>query len=225
MISENSSYFAVLLTIGAFAAGQAVRRRIGRHRQPPAHRCALVIAVLLLLDIETYQSGAQLISWLLTPATVCLALPLYRQINVLRRNAAAAVTGVLMGVLSSAVLITAGFLFWSERARGCDAAPQIGNNGHRRQHFRRAGRYPALTVAAIILTGLCGNLTARPLCRLLKITDPVARGLAIGASSHAIGTVKALEMGEIEGAMSSAAVAVCGLVTVFAAPLFMRFFI
>ena len=99
---QNSSYFAVLLTIGAFAAGQAVRQRTGRDiANPLLIAVLLVIAVLLLLDIdvETYQSGAQLISWLLTPATVCLALPLYRQINVLRRNAAAAVTGVLMGVL------------------------------------------------------------------------------------------------------------------------------
>ena len=80
------------------------------------------------------------------------------------------------------------------------------------------GGIPALTVAAIILTGLCGNLMARPLCRLLKITDPVARGLTIGASSHAIGTAKALELGEVEGAMSSLAIAVAGLMTVVVVP-------
>ena len=226
---QNSSCFAVLLTIGAFAVGQAVRQRIGRDiANPLLIAVLLVIAVLLLLDIdvETYQSGAQLISWLLTPATVCLALPLSRQINVLRRNAAAAVTGVLMGVLSSAVLITLLVFCFGLNAR--EAATLLSKSVTTAigvSISEELGGIPALTVAAISLSGLCGNLTARPLCRLLKITDPVARGLAIGASSHAIGTVKALEMGEIEGAMSSAAVAVCGLVTVFAAPLFMRLFI
>ena len=224
----NSSYFAVLLTIGAFYAGQAVRRRTGLDIANPLLIAVLiVIAVLLALgvDIETYQAGAQFVSWLLTPATVCLALPLYCQISVLRRNAAAAVTGVLIGVLSSAVFIALLALVLGLNAREtATLLPKSVTTAIGVGISEELGGIPALTVAAIILTGLCGNLMARPLCRLLKITDPVARGLAIGASSHAIGTAKALEMGEVEGAMSSAAVAVCGLVTVFAAPLFMRFF-
>lgn len=222
---QGSSYFAVLLTVGAFAIGQAVRKKTGKDiANPLLIAVLLVIATLLALDfdVEAYQSGAQFVSWLLTPATVCLALPLYRQVSVLRKNAAAVALGIGMGVLSSAVFIL--LLVWGFDLNARQAAtllPKSVTTAIGVGICDELGGIPALTVAVIILTGLCGNLIARPLCRLLRITDPVARGLAIGASSHAIGTAKALEIGEVEGAMSSVAVAVCGLVTVFAAPLFL----
>ncbi len=224
-ILQDSAYFATLLTIGAFAAGQAVRRKTGRDiANPLLIAVLLVIAALRLLDIDcaVYQSGAGLVSWLLTPATVCLALPLYRQIAVLRKNAAAVAVGIAVGVLSSAVLIALlSLLFHLDARQTATLLPKSVTTAIGIGISEELGGIPPLTVAVIILTGLCGNLMARPICRLFKITDPVARGLAIGAASHAMGTVKALEMGELEGAMSSVAVAVCGLLTVVTAPLCM----
>lgn len=223
---QSSAYFATLLTTGAFAAGQAVRRKTGRDAANPLLIAVLlVMAVLFLLDMdcEAYQAGAQPVSWLLTPATVCLALPLYRQIEILRKNALAAAVGVAVGVLSSAAcILLLSLAFRLDAQQTATLLPKSVTTAVGIGVSEELGGIPAVTVAVIILTGLCGNLTAKPVCRLFRITDPVAKGLAIGASSHAVGTVKALEMGEIEGAMSSAAVAVCGLVTVVAAPVCMR---
>ncbi len=222
---QQSAYFAVLLTIGAFAVGDALHRKTGRDMANPLLIAVIIVAVVLLaldIDYAVYEAGAGVISWLLTPATVCLALPLYRQIEILRKNAAAAAVGVLVGVVSSAVLIfLLAMVFRLDSRQLATLLPKSVTTAIGIGISQELGGIPALTVAVIVLTGLCGNLTAGAVCRLFKITDPFAKGLAIGAASHAMGTSKALEMGEIEGAMSSVAVAVCGLVTVAAAPVFM----
>lgn len=222
----QSAYFGVLLTIGAYAVGHAVRSRTGRDiANPLLIAMLIVIAVLLAFDIdyEVYEKGAQTVSWLLTPATVCLALPLYRTIDLVRKNVTAIAVGILAGVLSSAALITLIIvIFRLDAVQYATLLPKSVTTAVGMGISEELGGIPALTVASIVITGLCGNLTARLVCRVCRITDPVAVGLAIGASCHALGTAKALEMGEIEGAMSSIAVAVCGLVTVGVAPIMLH---
>ncbi len=220
---SSSAYFGLALSVGAYLAGLAARRRF---------RCALLnpllVAIVLIIALlalggipyRSYERGAKYLSYFLTPATVCLALPLYRQLRLLRRHAAAIFCGIAAGVAASAASI-----FVMARCLGLSRTvyvtllPKSITTAIGMGVSAEAGGIVTVTVAAIIITGILGNIIAEPVTALFRITDPVAKGLAIGTSAHAIGTVKALEMGEAEGAMSSLAVAVAGLATVFVVPL------
>ena len=174
------------------------------------------MAVLSLLKIEYkhYNEGAKYISYLLTPATVCLAVPLYRQFTLLKQNKNA---GVLTSLLSVFLLAK---LFGLDHEQYVTLLPKSITTAIGLGISEELGGFTTITVAVIIVTGIMGNVIAELVFRIFRIEEPVAKGLAMGTASHAIGTAKALEIGEIEGAMSSLAIAVAGLVTVFAAPLF-----
>ena len=183
-----------------------------------------VIAVLCLLhiDYDTYNQSGQYISYLLTPATVCLAVPLYQQMELLKKNLKAVVIGIVSGVLASlvSVLILAR-LFSHEQyvtllPKSITTAIGMGVS-------EELGGIVTITVAVIIITGVLGNMVAETVIKLAHIEEPIAKGLALGTSSHAIGTAKAMELGEIEGAMSSLAIAVAGLLTVVGASVFAQF--
>ena len=167
------------------------------------------------IDYETYETGASLLSVLLTPATICYAVPLYRQIEVLKKNVAAIIISVLCGSFSSVVMVFIfsmifGFdhqIYTSLLPKSVTTAIGIGLS-------QEMGGLTAITIAAIMLTGIFGGIAAVGICRLFHITNPVAKGLAIGTSSHAVGTSKAIELGEVEGAMSGLAIVISGLMTV-----------
>ena len=181
------------------------------------------MAVLMILDVdyETYNEGGKYISYLLTPATVCLAVPLYRQISLLRKNLKAVIAGILSGVLASmvSVLILAK-LFGLSHEEYVTLLPKSITTAIGMGVSDELGGIVTITVAVIIITGVLGNMIAEVVCKVAKIEEPIAKGLALGTSAHAIGTAKAMEMGEVEGAMSSLAIAVAGLVTVVAASMF-----
>lgn len=184
---------------------------------------ASVMMVLCLLDIsyESYQTSAKYLSYLLTPATVCLAVPLYQQLHLLKRHAKAISLGILSGVLTSlGSVYLLSLLFRLNHQQYVTLLPKSITTAIGMGISEEAGGIVTITVAVIIVTGILGNMTAEAVCKLCGITDPIAKGIAIGSSSHAIGTVKAMEMGEIEGAMSSLAIAVAGLCTVVFTPLF-----
>ena len=220
----EATYFGVLASIAAYALGVWLRR---------VTRCAwlnpLLVAVVLVIVVlkachlpyATYNRSASLITYLLTPSTICLAVPLYQQLALLRRHKWAVVAGTLTGVLSSLCIIvllsallhldhTSYVTFLPKSittAIGIGVATELG------------GRVP-IAVAVIILTGILGSIVAEKWLALLCITHPVARGIALGSSAHAIGTAKAMEMGAVEGSMSSLSIVVCGVCTVVLAPLF-----
>ena len=172
----------------------------------------LIISFLTIfrMDYSIYQEKTKYISFLLTPATVCLAIPLYEKMQILKKNWKAILVGIGGGVLTSmcAVLGMAKLMKMSYEQyvtllpKSITTAIGIGV-------VREFGGYETITVAAIILTGIVGNICAEPVCRIFKIKNPIAKGVAIGTGAHVIGTTKAMEMGEIEGAM-----------TVLLAPLF-----
>ena len=165
------------------------------------------------------MEGARYISYLLTPATVCLAIPLYKQLSLLKKHWKAVTAGLVVGVVSSAAGVTAlALIFNLDHAQFVTLLPKSVTSAIGLGIAEELGGMPSLAVAVIVLTGVMGNVIARGLCRILRITEPVAQGLGIGAASHAVGTAKALEMGEVQGAMSSLAVAVAGILTVAAAP-------
>lgn len=220
----DSTFFGAVISLIAYEAGLLLKKRFRLALlNPLLIGTTCVMAALVVLDVEYshYNESARYISYLLTPATVCLALPLYQQMELLKKNWKAVALGITSGVLASllSVLILAG-LFSLSHTHYVTLLPKSITTAIGMGLSQELGGIPTITVAVIIVTGILGNVIAESVCRLFRIQEPVARGLALGTASHAIGTAKAMEMGEIEGAMSSLAIAVAGLITVLGASLF-----
>ncbi|MBQ2877760.1 MAG: LrgB family protein [Bacteroidaceae bacterium] len=184
---------------------------------------ALCIALLAVTGIkyEDYNNGAQHISVLLTPATVCLAIPLYEQLQLLRKNYIAILIGIASGVLTSGVTIfLMSLLFNLNHTQYVTLFPKSITTAIGIGLSQELDGYIAITVAAIMITGLFGNIAGDMLCKILRIKNNVAQGIAVGTASHVMGTSKAMEMGAVQGAMSSLSVAVAGCITVLSAILF-----
>ena len=176
------------------------------------------------VDYDTYNTGAKYLSWLLTPSTVCLAIPLYEQISLLKKNFAAVAAGIVAGVLASLLSIfIMAKLFGLGHTEYVTLLPKSITTAIGMGVSEELGGYVTITVAVIVITGVIGNIFAELICKIFRINEPIAKGIAIGSASHAIGTAKAMEMGEIEGAMSSLSIAVAGILTVFGATLFSNF--
>ena len=220
----QSVYFGVVLSLGTYEIGLYCKKRWKSPLlNPLLISIVLVVAVLATLKIPypVYQSGAKYLSYLLTPATVCLAIPLYEQLALLKKNALAILAGVVSGVLTSVTLVLLFALAFHfshleyvtflpksiTTAIGMGVSEQLGGN-------------VSITVVVIIITGVLGNILAEPVCRLFAITHPIAKGIGIGTASHAIGTARAMELGQVEGAMSGLSIAVSGILTVGAAAAF-----
>ncbi len=220
----QSAFFGAVLSLGAYEVGLYCKKRWRLAIfNPLLIAIALVVAALALLKIpySTYQSGAKYISWLLTPATVCLAIPLYEQLALLKKNALAIAAGILAGVLTSVTLVLLfAVVFHFSHAEYVTFLPKSVTTAIGMGVSEQLGGNVSITVVVIIVTGVLGNILAEPVCRLFSITNPIARGIGIGSASHAIGTAKAMEMGQIEGAMSGLSIAVSGLLTVAAAAVF-----
>lgn len=224
----NSAYFGVTVSLIGYGAGIMLKKKFKyAFLNPLLISIIFVIGVVTLceVDYESYENSAQYLSYLLTPATVCLAVPLYQQMTLLRKNLAAVACGILAGVLASlgSVLLLA-FLFGLEHDVYVTLLPKSITTAIGMGVSEELGGLVTITVAVIIVTGVIGNVIGEAVCKLFRIYEPIAKGLALGTSSHAIGTAKALEMGEVEGAMSSLAIAVAGLLTVIGASVFAGFY-
>lgn len=221
---KQSVFFGVTLSLLAYGLGIWLQRRFRLAVfNPLLISVAVTIAVLLAahIDYDTYYNGAKYLSYLLTPATVCLAVPLYEQLPLLRQNWKAILAGVLAGVLVSlAGVLALSALFGLDHAEYVTLLPKSITTAIGMGVSEELGGIPNLAVAAIVLTGLLGNIIASGVVKLFRIEEPVAVGLAIGSAAHALGTARALEIGELEGAMSSLAISVCGLLTVLGASVF-----
>ncbi|MDD6811479.1 MAG: LrgB family protein [Lachnospiraceae bacterium] len=224
---QNSMFAGVTLSLIAYLLGAMLKKKLKLGIFNPL-LIAIVISIIVLLigkiDYDTYYEGAKFLSWLLTPATVCLAIPLYEQWELLKQNYKAVLLGLLAGTVTS---LTTVFVL----ARLCGLSheeyvtllPKSITTAIGMGVSEELGGYVTITVAVIIITGVLGNMFGELICKLFKITEPIAKGLAFGASSHAIGTAKALEIGEVEGAMSGLAIAVSGILTVALSSLFANF--
>lgn len=224
----NSAYFGVTVSLIGYGAGIMLKKKFKyAFLNPLLISIIFVIGVVMLcgVDYESYENSAQYLSYLLTPATVCLAVPLYQQMTLLKKNLAAVACGILTGVLASlgSVLLLA-FLFGLEHDVYVTLLPKSITTAIGMGVSEELGGLVTITVAVIIVTGVIGNVIGEAVCKLFRIYEPIAKGLALGTSSHAIGTAKALEMGEVEGAMSSLAIAVAGLLTVIGASVFAGFY-
>ena len=222
--AASSVFFGVFVTLAAYFIGLKVKKKTGLAIMNPL-LIAIVLVMLLLrgldIDYAAYNQSARLVSSLLTPATVCLAVPLYEQLQLLKRHKAAILTGVISGVLTSLVcVLVLAMLFGLDHAAYVTLLPKSITTAIGMGVSEQLGGHVSITVAVIIITGVIGNMIAESVCRAFHITDPIARGVAIGTASHAIGTTKAMEMGEVEGAMSSLSIVVAGVLTVAGASVF-----
>lgn len=224
---QDSVFFGVAVSIIAYEAGTLLKKKFKTAIfNPLLIAVAATIAVLLLCGIayDSYYDGAKYLSYLLTPATVCLAIPMYEQMELLKKNWKAVMAGILSGVLTSLICILAmAAVFSLSHETYVTLLPKSITVAIGMGVSEELGGYVTITVAVILITGILGNMIGEGVCRLFRIKEPIARGVAIGTASHAIGTARAMEMGEVEGAMSSLSIAVAGLLTVAFASVFSFF--
>lgn len=222
--ASSSMFWGLFLTLGVYLLAVKIRQMTGRALfNPLLLSIVTVIALLKLFGIEyeQYSQSVKPISSLLTPATICLAVPLYEQFSLLKKHAKAVLAGIIAGVITSLVCVLAlSLLFRLDHATYATLLPKSITSAIGMDVSAMLGGHVSITIALIIITGIFGNLIAETVCRVFGITEPIAKGVAIGTSSHALGTTKAIEMGEIEGAMSSLSIVVAGILTVLLAPMF-----
>ena len=224
---QNISVWGVALTLGAFALGTWLNKKTGQAIFNPLLLGSIFVIVLLsLLEIPLaeYKKSVSPLSFLLLPATVSLAVPLYEQWMTLKKNALAVLCGILAGSLTSMLVIVAmGWVLKLDPVLTTSLMPKSVTTAIGAEVAQELGGISSLAGAVIVLTGIMGNLSASALCRICKLRDPVARGVAIGTGSHAVGTAKALQMGRIEGAVSSLSIAVAGVLTAALCPVLVNF--
>ncbi|MCI7061243.1 MAG: LrgB family protein [Lachnospiraceae bacterium] len=224
---QNSVFWGVALSFAAYGIGMMLQKKFRLAIFNPLLISVILIMIFLTVsktDYRIYQQGAEVISYFLTPATVCLAIPLYEQMELLKKNFKAILLGILSGVLTSLFSVFAMAIFFGlDHKEYATLLPKSITTAIGMGVSEELGGYVTLTVAIIIITGILGSILAEAACRIFGITQPVAKGVAIGTASHAIGTSKAMEMGETEGAISGLSIAVAGLVTVAGASVFAGF--
>ncbi len=221
---NNSLFFGLFLSLATYAVGCCLKRKLKTDLVNPliiSVILSIIVVLLLGMDYEVYKAQSSVLNYMLTPVTVCLAVPLYKQLNELKRNVWAISVGITAGVvtaLSSVLLLSLAFglsheLYVTLLPKSITTAIGLGVS-------EEIGGITEITVAVIVVTGVIGAAIGKPILKLFRITEPVAVGLAFGTASHAVGTSKALEIGETEGAMSGLAIVVAGIMTVILAPFF-----
>lgn len=223
-ILQNAVYFGAMISLASYGLGVLLKRKLKWAIINPL-LVAIVITIFVLvvgrIDYATYNEGGKYISYLLTPATVCLAVPLYEQLSLLKKNWQAILAGILSGTVASMLSIgLMALLFGLSHEEYVTMLPKSITTAIGMGVAEELGGYVAITAAVIIVTGIIGNMIAEIVFKCFKIEEHIAKGIALGTSAHAIGTAKALELGEIEGAMSSLSIVVAGLFTVLGASIF-----
>ena len=215
---NNSVYFGVAISLVGYVIGVQLKKKFKLAvLNPLMISIIFVVGVVLLfkLDYPSYKKQAEILNYLLTPATIALAIPLYQQLSLLRKNLLAVICGIISGVFASMSSVLAmSVLFSLSHEDFVTLLPKSITTAIGMGVSEELGGIQTITVAVIIVTGVLGNVIGEGVCKLFRITEPISRGLALGTAAHAIGTAKAMEMGEIEGAMSSLSIAVAGLLTV-----------
>ena len=224
---EHSVFFGVSLSLLAYGLGVVLQKRFRLALFNPLLLSVIVTILVLVtahIDYEVYYAGAKYLSYLLTPATVCLAVPLYEKFALLRSSWRAILAGILSGVLTTLCSVLAlSLAFRLSHEEYVTLLPKSITTAIGMGVSEELGGYVTLTVAMIIITGILGNVIAVAVCRVFRITEPIAKGVAIGSAAHALGTAKAIEIGEVEGAMSGLSIVVAGLLTVVGASVFANF--
>ena len=219
--------WGVALTLGAFALGTWLNRKTGQAIFNPLLLGSIFVIIFLSLvqiPFAEYKQSVSVLNYLLLPATVSLAVPLYEQWLPMKKNAKAVLCGILAGSLTSMVSIIAiSWVMKLDPVLSASLMPKSVTTAIGAEVAQELGGLSSLAGGIIVLTGIIGNLSAAAMCRICKLHDPIARGVAIGTASHAIGTARALQMGRVEGAVSSLSIAVAGILTAALCPVLANF--
>lgn len=220
----GSVFFGIILTVITFYIGNLLKRKLKHPLANPILISGMaVIGILVFFDIDfdMYNKGAKYIGFLLTPATVCLAIPLYEEIQHLKNHWLAIMSGIISGIISSAATVfVLSLVFKLGHQEYVTLLPKSITAAIGMDISKQLDGVVSITVAIIIITGLIGNIMGEFILEKFNIKHPIAKGVAYGASSHALGTSKAMEIGELEGAISGLSLAVSGILTVFAVSMF-----
>ena len=220
--------FGIILTIIAFEIGVSIRNKWRNPLlNPILIATILIIGFLTITGIsyDTYKVGGDYISFFLGPVTVLLAVPLYRHIQALKNAWLPIIAGIVVGSTVSIVCVIAcAKIFGISKTLMLSLIPKSITIPMGSVVSEQIGGIPSITIVSIVITGITGAVTAPLVCRFFRIKNPVAQGVAIGTASHALGTTKAMEIGEVQGAMSSLSIGVAGVVTVFITPVLLKIF-
>lgn len=222
----NEPVFGILISILAFWIGKNIYIKFPFSvLNPLLISNILIIAFLIFFNIklEYYEKGGNMIEFFLKPATVILAVPLYKQIHYLKKYYKAILAGITVGSITAviSVFILAKLLKLDYNII-VSLLPKSITTPIGVEASQNNGGIVAVTIVSIVITGITGAVFSPIVCKIFKIENKLARGIAIGTSSHALGTSKAVEMGETEGAMSSLSIGIAGLITVFIIPIFLK---
>ena len=219
--------WGVTVTLAAFALGTWLNKKTGQAIFNPLLLGSIFVIIFLSLvqiPFAEYKQSVSVLNYLLLPATVSLAVPLYEQWLPMKKNAKAVLCGILAGSLTSMLSIIAiSWVMKLDPVLSASLMPKSVTTAIGAEVAQELGGLSSLAGGIIVLTGIIGNLSAAAMCRICKLHDPIARGVAIGTASHAIGTAKALQMGRVEGAVSSLSIAVAGILTAALCPVLANF--
>ncbi|WP_298838052.1 LrgB family protein [Clostridium sp.] len=225
----SSPVFGVIVSLVAYEIGIYIKKK-GKLPIFNPLMIAIIILIFFLMKFhikyEDYNNGGKIISFFLFPATVALALPMYKKFTLFKQNA----TPILIGIFSGAIVGFVSVVFLSKLFGFTDVLivsliPKSITTPIGIVLSKQLGGLPSITVVAIIITGIVGSISGPFMYKILRIKDKVAMGIAMGASSHALGTARAMEMGETEGAMSGLTMAISGIVIVLLYPLLWKIFL
>ena len=222
-IIREFTLLPLIATILTYQLGLFLQKKT---KSPLCNPLLISIALLIGLMVLTgypnadYQAGMKTISWLVTPATICLAVPLYQQVQILKKHWKAMLAGIIAGTLASLsfilvmchILEVGDVLTYSLLPKSITTAMGTALS-------EQTGGDPAITTAAIAITGILGCVLCTPLCKLFRITHPVAQGVALGTAAHVLGTTKARELSDLTGAVSSLSLTVAGILTAVLYPI------
>lgn len=218
--------FGIILTLGTFEIG---KRTYNKFRLPILNpiliAIILIVGVLMVFKVPlaSYENGSNMLSLFLGPVTVILAVPLYKQLNLLKSHLFPILIGVTVGAITSITsVIVLGKVMGLERILLLSMAPKSITTPIGMELSRNIGGIQAITIVGIMITGIAGAVAGPVICEVFRIKNKVAKGIGIGVASHAVGTSKAIEMGEVEGAMSGLAIGLTGVATIIVLPLMLK---
>lgn len=224
---ESTMFFGTILTLVTYGIGLLCKKHLKLAIFNPL-LISIILSVLFVaifkIDVQKYNESTEIFTYFLTPSTVCLAIPLYEQFEKLKNNWKAILGGIIAGTLTSLVLIFVSVLIFKfSHKEYVSMLPKSITTAIGIAVTNQYAGIVGITVVMICIAGVTGNVFCEVILRLFKITEPVAKGVAIGTASHALGTTKAIQIGDVEGAMSGLSIAVAGLLTVVLASFFVQF--
>ncbi len=222
----NTPLFGILISLLAFELGLLIHKKTGFAIFNPLLLAVIMIITFMLsfdIDLATYKKGGDIINFFLGPATVALAVPLYKRVELLKKHLIPILASVFIGsftAIFSVFLI--GKLMGMDKSLIATLFPKSITTAIAIDLSRSMGGEVPITVVAVVWTGICGAIIGPAVCSLMNIKSSIAKGLAIGTASHAVGTSRAMELGETEGAMSGLAIVLAGIVTVILVPIMVK---